>query len=185
MLWAACCTAFFGFFRMGEITAPSAQTYDSNSHLTVSDVAVDDNSNPTVVRVHLKRTKTSQYSGIDVYLGRTDNELFPVAALLAYIAARGMSPGPLFRFQDGRFLTKEQFISLVRADLGILGLNSKDYAGHSFRIGAATTAAEQGIEDSIIKMLGRWESSAYQIYVRIPRELLAGMSKKLAVTHRK
>ena len=23
MLWAACCTAFFGFFRMGELTSPT------------------------------------------------------------------------------------------------------------------------------------------------------------------
>lgn len=67
---------------MGEITAPSVRTYDTNSHLTVSDVhvAVDNNRNPTVIRVHLKRMKTAQYSGIDVHLGKMDNELCLVAS---------------------------------------------------------------------------------------------------------
>lgn len=84
-----------------------------------------------------------------------DNELCLVAALLAYIAVRGMSPGPLFRFQDSWFLIREQFISLMRADLDILYRNSKEYVGYSFCIGAATTAVEQGIDDSVIEMLGR------------------------------
>ena len=100
--------------------------------------------------------------------GKMNNELCLVAALLAYIAVRGMSPGPLFRFQDGWFLTREQFISLMRADLDIVCRNSKEYVGHSIRIGAATTAVEQAIDDSVIKMLGRWESSVYQFYIRTP-----------------
>ena len=169
MLWAACCTAFFGFCRMGEITAPTTGSYDISQHLTITDIAVDNGSDPSVVKIHLKRTKTSQFSGVDIYLGKTNCDLCPVAALMAYVTVRGLDPGPLFRLEDGKFLTKEYFVARVRDGLDTLGLNSKDYAGHSFRIGAATTAAEQGVEDSVIKMLGRWESSAYQIYVRTPR----------------
>ena len=63
-------------------------------------------------------------------------------------------------------VTREVFVDKVRSALSILGYDASIYAGHSFRIGAATTAAEHGIEDSVIKMLGRWESSAYQLYVR-------------------
>ena len=37
-------------------------------------------------------------------------------------------------------------------------------------------AAAQGIEDSVIKTLGRWESAAYLRYVRIPRAQLTGYS---------
>ena len=39
-------------------------------------------------------------------------------------------------------------------------IDSTRYSGHSFHSGAATTAAWMGIEDSTIKMLGRWKSSA-------------------------
>ena len=54
------------------------------------------------------------------------------------------------------------------------------YAGHSFRIGAATTAIAGGIPVDVIKTLGRWKSQAYQLYVRIPDTQLASISKSLA-----
>ena len=47
----------------------------------------------------------------------------------------------------------------------------------SFRIGAATTAAEQGIEDSTIQLLGSWKSTAYLTYVRPPTDHLVKMCK--------
>ena len=42
----------------------------------------------------------------------------------------------------------------------------KDYTGHGFRMGAATTAARVGIPDNMIKTLGRWSSEAYRLYIR-------------------
>ena len=49
----------------------------------IADVDVDDCSNPTVLRIRLKRTKTQQFKAVDNYLGRTNDELCPVAALVA------------------------------------------------------------------------------------------------------
>lgn len=54
------------------------------------------------------------------------------------------------------------------------------YVSHSFRIGAATTAAKKGVEDCIIKTLGRWENSAYLQYVRLARDQLVGALNILA-----
>lgn len=54
------------------------------------------------------------------------------------------------------------------------------YAGHSFRMEAATTAAECGLEGSLIKVLGRWKSEAYHLYIKTSRDKLAQVAKILA-----
>lgn len=75
------------------------------------------------------------------------------------MALRGDRPGPLFMWQDGRPLTRIQLVGEVRKVLKKADLPAEQFAGHSFRIGAATTAASVGIEDSLIQTLGRWKSA--------------------------
>ena len=176
MLWAACCLGFFGFLRAGEMTAPS----DSASvHLSISDVAVDNSRFPSVIMVKIKASKTDPFrKGVNLFLGKTGSSVCPVSAILSYLCVRGMSSGALFLFSDGRLLTRQRFVEALR--IGLKEANVQDqYCGHSLRIGAATTAAAKGMEDSIIKTLGRWESVAYLQYVKIPRQQLAGYSRVL------
>ena len=180
MLWAACCLAFFGFLRVGELTSPDDASYDPSVHLSFADIAVDDPARPSFVRVAIKQSKTDPFRrGVDLFLGRTGNDLCPVGAILNFLVARGPQSGPLFAFADGRLLTRRRFVEAVKGALTAAGIDERRYNGHSFRIGAATTAAAKGIEDSIIKTLGRWESVAYQQYVRIPRSQLTSYSSLL------
>ena len=65
------------------------------------------------------------------------------------------------------------------AALSAAGYAAKDYAGHSFRIGAATTTACQGVQGSLIKTLGHWESAAYMHYIRTAPEVLFRVAKTL------
>ena len=50
--------------------------------------------------------------------------------------------------------------------MGLASMDLAQYTGHSFRIGAATSAAQVGLSDSPIQILGRWRSSAFQHYLR-------------------
>jgi hypothetical protein len=141
MLWAACCLCFFGFLRAGEITVPSDGAYDRGAHLNVSDVSVDSTSKPTTIKVKIKASKTDPFrQGVDLFIGTTDNELCPVTAMMAYLAKRGQREGMLFHFEDGRLLTRDCFVAQIRQALTAAKINCKPYSGHSFRIGAATTA---------------------------------------------
>ena len=181
MLWAAAVTCFFGFFRAGELTVPSAAEFNPAVHLAWGDVTQDRGSPPSWIRVFLKRSKTDQYGqGVAVYIGATGGELCPVTALLEYVTTRGDGAGPFFCFRDGSPLTKTRFVARVRDALGRAGIPQQNYSGHSFRIGAATTAHEVGIPDSTIQALGRWSSSAFRSYIRISRGDLARFSRSMA-----
>ena len=180
LLWAACCTAFFGFLRCGEFTVPTQATYDPEAHLSLSDIALDSKHSPSVIQVTIKQSKTDPFrQGVQLCLGKTDKEICPVNAILPYLAIRGANPGPLFIMQDGSHLTRQRFVSLITNALQLAGIDDKRYTTHSFRIGAATTAKDAGISDVHVKMLGRWKSNAYQLYVRTPSDKLAGLSKQL------
>ena len=58
MLWAASCVGFFGFLRAGEFTVPSPRSYDASVHLSLSDLAVDSHTTPSMIRLRIKQSKT-------------------------------------------------------------------------------------------------------------------------------
>ncbi len=171
---------FFGFLRCGEFTAPSPTSYNPNCHLPLSDVAIDNTPAHSLVQVTIKQSKTDPFrEGVTVCLARTNKEFGPVLALLPYLALRGSRPGPLFILRDQSYLTRPRFASLLRNTLRQAGIDDTKYATHSFRSGAASTAAEAGIPDVHIKMLGRWKSDAYQLYVKTPPIKLAPLTRQL------
>ena len=175
MLWAAAAQCWFGFLRSEVLTMPSESAYDEGAHLNFHDISVDSFTNPQVLQVAIKRSKTDPFHvGVTIYIGRTNCELCPVVAVLAYVHV--VKTGPLFRFADGRPLTQPWFVMEVKQALTRAGVDSTCYSGHSFRCGAATTAACRGIGDATIKMLGWLKSNAYQVYIKTAREQLAKSS---------
>ncbi len=83
-----------------------------------------------------------------MHLGRTGNNLCPVAAVSVYMAV------PRCILQVGVWSTSFQGgLGLVKRARVALEGSGVDVAGHSFWIGATTIAAAAGIEDSMIIML--------------------------------
>ena len=143
---------------------------------------MDSHASPSYLAVRIKVSKTDPFrQGVTIYLGRTYSRICPVGALLSYLIKRGSGSGPLFTFDDGRYLTRERFVRAVKDALSAAGVDASKYAGHSFRIGAATTAANCGVQDSLIKTMGRWESAAYTaLYIRTPKERICAVAATLA-----
>ena len=181
MLWAAACTGFFGFLRAGEFTVPSPAMYDPEIHLNLGDLALDSHSNPSVVRITIKQSQTDPFrQGVHIFLGTTERVVCPVSAIIRYLGIRRPQPGPLFISSTGVPLTRAYLVENLQAAMRQAGLEDTLYNGHSFRSGAATTAAQNGLEDSLIQTLGRWRSDAFKLYIKIPREQLALVSRTLA-----
>ena len=161
MMWAACTLAFFGFLWIGEMTVLDLSSYDPQVHLSISDTTFDHSSAPTVMFVNIKASKTHPFrKGVTQSLGRTYHLLCPVAAMAAYFQVRGTNLSRAFHYKNGEPLTRRKFVDYLWRGLVATGIDHTKYNSHSFRIGAATTAAAKRIEDSIIKTLGQWESAA-------------------------
>jgi len=94
------------------------------------------------MQVQLKGSKTDQTRlGVNLYLGRTFNDLCPVAAMLTYLMIKGFDQGPLFRLQNGQPLTRQKLVDMLWTTLSTAGINPTHYSRHSFHIGAAITAS--------------------------------------------
>ena len=104
---------------------------------------------------------------------------YTVSAMRSYFLAACPS-GPLFSFQSGRYLTRSVVVHLLRDAAQCAGLPYKSLKGHSFRIGAASTATATGLPIWLIKVLGRWSSDCYQLYIHTPKNVLMSAAQRMA-----
>ena len=143
LLWAACCLGFFGFLRVGEFTARDGSSPLNPDIIGVHDISRAPGDPPNYICVHLRVSKTDPFGrGVHIYLGRTASVICPVVAILSFMTIRPSHlTGPLLRFLDGSTLTRTFLISTVKRALATAGIDPTRYSGHSFRIGAATSAA--------------------------------------------
>ena len=105
MWWAACCIAFFFFllFRMGELTSPTFRSHGPVDCMYVEGCGCRWPQQSIASQDSPAKIKGRSGRRVNIYLGRTDEDLCPVAALLAYLAVCGMEPGPLFELSNGHF----------------------------------------------------------------------------------
>ncbi len=83
-----------------------------------------------------------------------------------YLTKRVLRPSePLFALSSGAPLTHSKVKSVLRVLLGRAGIDTSGWRGFSFRRGGATSLAEAGVPDRLIKELGRWRSWIYSIYI--------------------
>ncbi|XP_046331235.2 uncharacterized protein LOC124114611 isoform X1 [Haliotis rufescens] len=164
---AVYCLAFFGFFRVSELV----QTKLSQPGCAFLDLEVQDTTK--TVTVALRHSKTDRHShGIVVSISAIPgHNLCPVAAVKAYLTVRSQGQTQAFVHFDKSPLTRYQFQAVLKRALAHSGICTAAYSSHSFRIGAATTAAGNGVSSDLIQHFGRWGSECYKSYIRIPANI--------------
>ena len=90
---------------------------------------------------------------------------------------------PLFTFRNGNFLMRRDMSLMTKSLIRLAGANPAMYGSHSYRIGAATTAAVAGISESLMQTLGRWRSTAYKTYIQSSPERICNATKLIARQH--
>jgi len=157
--------AYFGFLRLGEIVADNR---GATGGLRASDVSVQRTGGGDAVIIDLRHTKTSQYGRSQVIKLREipGSAMCPFQAVHSYNALRPKGASAFLCHFDGSQVTRHQFQAILRKAAIAAGLDPRLYTSHSFRIGAATSAAEAGFSPQQIKEGGRWRSDAYKSYIR-------------------
>lgn len=160
---------FCAFLRIREITQTSGSTHH---FILFGNVTIkSDAQHGQYIEItfpHFKHAK-SFTSTIRPQQNKTDSDFCPHMSLMQYLSIRKHdSPSqPLFSFMDGVPVSRQFFTELLLA-LSLCNLNPHQYQTHSFRIGAATTAAARFFTKLQIQHMGRWKSNAFKKYIHIP-----------------
>jgi len=162
------CIAFAGFLRTGEFTY---EKWDTGNHIVmVSRRAIQFGKDS--VTLTLPKSKTDVFGkGTPIPMPATGDAICPREAIKTLLTR---FPAPLdaplfsrftqFGYLEKQFFTRKWFVDNVRDLLVLVGINPEEFNGHSFRRGAAHSAAAAGMTNDEIKQLGRWKSDAYKLY---------------------
>ncbi|XP_061191681.1 uncharacterized protein LOC133199882 [Saccostrea echinata] len=168
MLHSMFLLAFYAFLRIGELTKTGSvkQHYILAKHLKF----ITNDQSENCIELTIPHGKHSNKSAI-LQIPQNPNELLcPYKACKKFLSLRAHHSlnEALFSFMDSIPVSRKFFTDHLQLAFSACGVPRNLYQAHSFRIGAATAAAESGWSDTQIQYMGRWKSTAFRKYIRIP-----------------
>ena len=173
-------TAYFGLFRIGELTSTAA-----DHQVAARDVHIGINKNKMMFLLRSSKTHTKgsqpQTIKIDSLIrnhsrhqhrnarNSADSCFCPFGVLRAYIERRGgyySDKEPFFVFSDNSPVSAAHFRSVLKKCLKNSGFNPKYYNTHSLRSGRSVDLYKLGLSVETIKKLGRWSSNSIFKYLQ-------------------
>ena len=127
------------------------------------------------LKINIKRSKTDQFGeGFTKALPYFDSSQYcPVVSLRNWLEISRIKSGSVFRrFIKGSKLSENRLTDqtvalLIKEYLSMLGMDTKNYSGHSLRSGFATSAAESGVEErNIMAMTGHKSTEMVRRYIK-------------------
>ena len=160
---AAFTMAFYGFLRISELLGDISGGYNGiqTHHITLNEI----------ITLFIGHSKTDQsQKGTIIQIKPVPRCNFcPLRALHSYLKIRPrlITTTQLFIHANGNPLTHPQLRAVLSKAAVAAGWPADRFTSHSFRIGAATTAAIHGHSDEFIMKKGRWASDAMKTYIRM------------------
>lgn len=159
--------AFWGMTRLAEVTYDHRHGTPAWLNAILNQDVIQQTNSPTSLTLAVRGAKTAKAGEAQlVLLNAQPNLLFPVRAVRRRLSLMESPEDALFSYKDGSRvnLTQSCLVRLctkVWLAHGWLGLS-----GHSFRVGGASFRAALGVPHDDIRLLGRWASDCYKIYLR-------------------
>jgi hypothetical protein len=162
---AMCALTFFAFLCVGEITATSQP---GNCPIQLNQLTKLSRDGEVIGHKLIFADYKHNYNQrpFTMVISRQTSAC-PIQLLSTYLNHRGCSLGPVFMTVAGVAMPRKVFTANIVACLKYCDLSLSHYKSHSFRIGAASFAAENGLSDAQIHLLGRWKTNAFQKYIRV------------------
>ena len=170
VLWAALTLGHNGFFHSGKITQMKLADPGVLCFIHFRDITPHfSQGHLHYVRIMFSSSKMDPFHlGCPVIIGCTGTLECGVCeawSILQHHQQTQTSPDAPFLQINGRTLDRLTLVRHIKDIAACLGLNPSRYSGHSLHIGGATSAAQVGLSQWQIKLLGRWNSQAYQVYI--------------------
>lgn len=177
-VFACLTTIFWSGARVGEFTIANLRSFDPSLHIQPKHVRPDcDRQGNAVMTFFIPHTKCVA-EGESVQWARQEGVLDPEAALENHQTVNNPpEDGPLFayrynRSKDGyRALTKPKFVGRLHEAAKLAGL--EPLQGHGIRIGSTLEYLLRGLPLDTVKLIGRWASQAFELYLRKHAQVLA------------
>ena len=148
-----CALAFFAFLRVSEITATSQP---GNCPIQLNQLTKLSRDGEVIgYKLIFADYKHNYNQRPFTMVINQQTSACPLQLLSTYLNQRGCSPGPVFMTVEGVAVPRKFFTANLVACLKYCDLSPSHYKTHSFRIGAASFAAENGLSDAQIRLLGR------------------------------
>ncbi|KAH7870088.1 uncharacterized protein C8R40DRAFT_1175998 [Lentinula edodes] len=137
-------------------------------------VATDRNGFETTV-LHVPRTKSNQLGGEDLYFSKQLGSTDPESLFQNHLAVNKPNASEhLFSYRhksDRRPLTKHALIQRISKAAKNRGLPVLQ--GHGIHIGATLEYLLRGVPFDAVRVIGRWKSDAFLLYLRKHAEIMA------------
>lgn len=183
LLWSVCTIAFNGCMRIHELLARKEGEYDPQVTLLRKDVVLKTDEATKEIQIKLKSPKEDRIGKgkiVDIYENK--GTICPVRAFERYtrLSKHIERNLPIFRLENGSNLTGRRLNKTLKSLLGKhLNYNKGKITSHSFRAGLATLMGQLGFPDTQIMAMGRWSSSCFEDYMKLPRTRRIEIAQKI------
>lgn len=178
-------TTFHSAARVGETTLPNQTAFKPDQHVKPSDLReVTTREGLTMTELAVPTTKSAPL-GETLQYARQNGAVDPCAAWANHVSINDPPKnGPLFAYRSKKGhtpLTKSAFIK--RLAVVARAANEEPLAGHGIRIGATLEYLLRGVSFEAVKVIGRWSSDTFILYLRKHAQILAPYMQAVPALH--
>ena len=170
-------TAYFGLFRVGELTVSEHQIKARDIHIALNEKKIlfvlhtskTHHRNLPLQMIKIKSEKILNNKEFTSLGKKQQLDNCPYFLLKLYSQERGgysSEVEPFNVFRDKRPVTSQQFQTCLKTILKFAGFDPTYYGTHSLRSGRGCDLFNLGVPIETIKKLGRWKSNTIYRYLK-------------------